>query len=187
MAGIRQAQKRLSREKILEAASRRLRAQGPDRVGIQAVMQEAGLTHGAFYAHFQNKEQLAVAAFEHAIETSQPPWFAAAEDCGTFEERLSVLARRYLTPEHREHRESGCAIAALASDVVGASPGLQASYSRAVEDTVQKIANGDAEYVDAAIEFLAAITGALSLARNTSDAELSDRILDVCLSRYSLT
>ncbi len=187
MAGVRQEQKRLSREKILDAASQRLREGGPDQLGIHAVMQDAGLTHGAFYAHFRNKDELAVAAFEHAIETNQPAWFAAAENSRTFDERLEILARNYLRTEHRNNRKNGCAIAALASEVVNASAQLKGSYSRAVEQTLERISGGDPDRLDEAIEFLASVTGALNMARNARDEETSNRILKVCMDRFSKT
>ncbi|MCB1692810.1 MAG: TetR family transcriptional regulator, partial [Pseudomonadales bacterium] len=68
--GKRAEQKEASLLRILDVASRRLREQGVDGAGIASVMKEAGLTHGAFYSHFGNKDELAGAAFRHAIATT---------------------------------------------------------------------------------------------------------------------
>ena len=42
-------------------------------------MRDAGLTHGAFYAHFDNKQELADAAFTHAITTGRSHWIAGPQ------------------------------------------------------------------------------------------------------------
>ena len=41
-----------TRQRILEAAGRRFKQEGIDGAGVAAVMSDAGLTNGAFYAHF---------------------------------------------------------------------------------------------------------------------------------------
>jgi hypothetical protein len=46
-------------QRILDAAGRLFRQGGIDGVGVDAVMKEAGLTHGGFFAHFASKEALA--------------------------------------------------------------------------------------------------------------------------------
>ena len=45
-----------SREKILEAAVRLFAFRGFDQVSLDDLMQEAGLTRGAFYAYFVSKQ-----------------------------------------------------------------------------------------------------------------------------------
>lgn len=185
MTNTRQQQKTASRRRILDAASQRLREGGPDHVGIHAVMKDANLTHGAFYAHFQNKAELTTVAFEHAIQTIQPDWFALAEGETTFEGRLAKLAKHYLTRSHRDNCSRGCALAALASDLEVAPDDLKASYANAVSQTIDTIAEGYPERKNEAIEFLASIMGAINLARNVQDRTLSDQILAACLQRYA--
>src|SRR5436190_17728613 len=51
-------QKQVTRQRILEAAGRRFKQDGIDGAGVAAVMSDAGLTNGAFYAHFASKEDL---------------------------------------------------------------------------------------------------------------------------------
>src|SRR5260370_24748469 len=51
-------QKRQAHERIPRAAARAFRAGGVERVGIAALMGDAGLTHGGFYAHFASKDAL---------------------------------------------------------------------------------------------------------------------------------
>ena len=46
------------RAAIVAAASRLFRQRGLDGVSVAEIMQEAGLTHGAFYGYFPSKEAL---------------------------------------------------------------------------------------------------------------------------------
>ena len=51
-------QKQATRQRILEAAGRRFKQDGIDGAGVATLMSDAGLTNGAFYAHFSSKEDL---------------------------------------------------------------------------------------------------------------------------------
>jgi TetR/AcrR family transcriptional repressor of nem operon len=78
-------------------------------------MQEADLTHGGFYRSFASKEALAAEACAVAMQNLAPRWsqvFVEAEPAS-----LKVMAKRYLSPQHRDALDEGCALAALASEV----------------------------------------------------------------------
>jgi TetR/AcrR family transcriptional repressor of nem operon len=70
--------KEASLRRILTAGASRLRVEGLDGAAIAPVMNEAGLTHGAFYAHFNNKDELAAAAFRFALLDNRPRWTGQA-------------------------------------------------------------------------------------------------------------
>jgi TetR/AcrR family transcriptional repressor of nem operon len=54
-------------ERILREAARLFRERGFDGAGVAVIMKAAGLTHGAFYAHFPSKDALEAEAVERAI------------------------------------------------------------------------------------------------------------------------
>src|SRR5580698_4139685 len=58
--GSSQADKAASHERIVTAASRRIRRDGIDNVSVSELMNEAGLTHGGFYRHFDTRDELVV-------------------------------------------------------------------------------------------------------------------------------
>jgi AcrR family transcriptional regulator len=58
-------------ERIVKEASRLFRERGFEKVSVEEVMKAAGLTHGAFYAHFSSKEELKSAAVAHG-RSDQP-------------------------------------------------------------------------------------------------------------------
>ncbi|MFT4714829.1 MAG: TetR/AcrR family transcriptional repressor of nem operon [Candidatus Azotimanducaceae bacterium] len=179
---LRAEQKTMSLHNIVSAASKRLTKEGLKGTSIQNVMKDAGLTHGAFYAHFDNKEALTEAAFSHAIESRQTKWVADKNE--SFEGRLSQMAESYLSETHRDQREFGCAIAALASEVSKANESFKQRYSNTIEQTINDIALDDENLIDEAILFLATMTGAINLARNTENQAFSNRILNTCIDRY---
>jgi TetR/AcrR family transcriptional repressor of nem operon len=177
--------KQQSLERILEAASRRLREEGLTGAAIAPVMEEAGLTHGAFYSHFANKDELAQSAFHHALDTGQPRWFEGGRREGeTWPERLNRLAASYLSPSHRDNRANGCAIGTLVSQVPTATEAFKQAYRARVETTLQAICDEedavDDEQLDEAIVFLVLCIGGLNLSRAVDDPRLSARILAAC-------
>lgn len=183
----RASKKRRSLELILDAASARLREEGLSGAAIAPVMQEAGLTHGAFYAHFRDKEALAVAAFRHAFRRDRRLWIGAVPD-RSWAARAARLARRYLTPRHRDARAMSCAFSALAADAARAPAGFRDAYGDelmrslaaicgAEDDAADPVPATDHPRFDEAVAMLALCVGGLSLARAVRDEALSDRIL----------
>src|SRR5690242_10591883 len=57
-------------ERIVKEASRLFRERGFENVSVADVMEAAGLTHGAFYAHFSSKEELQAAAVAYGQKVS---------------------------------------------------------------------------------------------------------------------
>ena len=62
MARYGKEHKQATRQRIIETAGRRLKRDGIDGSGVATLMADAGLTNGAFYAHFTSKEDLVATA-----------------------------------------------------------------------------------------------------------------------------
>jgi TetR/AcrR family transcriptional repressor of nem operon len=101
-------------ERILDAASRLVRERGFDGIGVAELMKEAGLTHGAFYAHFESKEAMAAAALDRALADMLKLADFAISEGG---DPLAAFANAYLTTKHRDNPGHGCAMATLGADV----------------------------------------------------------------------
>lgn len=173
--------KQRTRAKVLEVAARAIRADGPERVGVAAVMAEAGLTHGGFYAHFKSKDELLAAAVERMFEESRARLARETEGRGAAE-GLRAYIDFYLSAKHRDARGRGCPIAALASDVPRLSDGIRAAFATGVARLTgalgDKLAQlGVTEAPAAARSMVSELVGALSLARIEADTEASDTIL----------
>lgn len=179
---VREQKKQLSRQKILDAAARRIRVEGVDGAGIAAVMDDAGLTHGAFYSHFKNKGELARAAFVEALSTNRESW-AGKPSNSTWSERLSDLSERYLTSVHRDNLENSCALATLCSEMARGDSEFKKTYEAELCKTLNAVLRTDPadhsqEELSDALAFMALIVGSMTLARAVDSEQLSDAILE---------
>src|SRR5881398_1560282 len=111
------SKKEQTRERILRAAARAIRKHGYEGVGVADVMNEAGLTHGGFYAHFASRDALLAAAAEQAGAESIESLARAVAGAKPGDE-LMALVDIYLSERHVGAPEQGlgCAIAAAGSD-----------------------------------------------------------------------
>ena len=100
-------------DRIIREASRLFRERGFENVSVGEVMKAAGLTHGAFYAHFGSKQELQKAAVACGQELSAN----RARAYGTTKKGRQEYAVRYISPRHRDNPGDGCTMAALASEV----------------------------------------------------------------------
>jgi TetR/AcrR family transcriptional repressor of nem operon len=178
--GKRALGKRESLNKILDAAARRIREEGLDGAAIVPVMRDAGLTHGAFYSHFSSKDDLASAAFGRAITTGRPHWIKPILG-ESWSERLTGLAKRYLTTAHRDDLSTSCGFATLSSDAAHASDQFRASYEHELRTSLAAICGGDEsnDRLDDAIALMAVCVGGMALSRAVADPKFSSRILRV--------
>jgi len=178
IAGTRADNKRESLDKILDAAARRIREEGLAGAAIVPVMRDAGLTHGAFYSHFSSKDDLASAAFGRAIATGRRHWIKPMRG-ESWSERLTGLAKRYLTTAHRDNLATSCGFATLSSDAGRASDQFRASYEHELRGSLAAICDGDADRLDDAIALMAVCVGGMALSRAVADPSCSARILRV--------
>jgi TetR/AcrR family transcriptional regulator, transcriptional repressor for nem operon len=106
-------QKQATRQRILEAAGRRLKQDGIDGAGVAAVMSDAGLTNGAFYAHFASKEVLVANILADQLRAQRHRLDAEPADRAA----LETFIRSYLSPQHRDQAADGCPAAALLDEI----------------------------------------------------------------------
>lgn len=111
--------------KIVKDAARRVRAEGLTGAAVSAVMRDMGLTHGGFYKHFQNKDELLIEALSEAFREITDHLAQAAQDSppGT---GWKTIVKAYLSPEHLDHAEWECPLSALGSELARAEPAMKA-------------------------------------------------------------
>src|SRR5215213_8588007 len=109
----RQDHKQATRRRILEAAGRRFKQDGIDGSGVAALMTDAGLTNGAFYAHFESKDDLVANVVTDQLATQRAVLAALPEGRAALEE----FVRDYLAPQHRDDPSTGCPNAALLDEI----------------------------------------------------------------------
>jgi len=128
--------KDVSHRRIRAAASRMLRREGIDATSVHKVMKGAGLTVGGFYAHFASRQQMIRHAFLDAVKQRRDLVMGLLEGRGS-RDWLPTFLQSYLTVEHVEDRDNGCAWAALLSELPRADTQTRRMAERLFESSVR--------------------------------------------------
>jgi TetR/AcrR family transcriptional regulator, transcriptional repressor for nem operon len=112
----KEKQKAESRERILDAAAKLFRLKGFTATGVDELMAEAGLTAGAFYAHFKSKQDLFDQALKHSFQKARDRLIQGV-DLEAGRRSIDEVLARYVSELHRDHPEHGCAIPAIAAEI----------------------------------------------------------------------
>jgi TetR/AcrR family transcriptional repressor of nem operon len=164
-----------TRERIIDVASRQFRENGVAAVGLAGIMSDAGQTNGAFYTHFESKEDLVRAVLGNALSRRETKLQTTAG--------LEAMIRDYLSRSHRDNPHRGCPTAALVAEIARhpktTRDGFTVKVSRFIElIAAQLLAGSPGERRRTAIAIYGMMVGTLQLARAVNDRELSDEILE---------
>jgi AcrR family transcriptional regulator len=181
--------KEATHDRIVESAARAIRRSGYGGTGVADIMKDAGLTHGGFYAHFPSREAMLAEAADRAgaeavaasarIAAAAPP-----------EEALQALVRAYLSKDHVEGVETGCAVAALGSEMPRQVPEVRRAATRHIKAMIDLVARESPDWGqpgahERALVTVATMVGALILARAVDDARLSDALREAALQHLA--
>ncbi len=164
-----------TRQRILTAAGDLFREHGIDGVGVDAVMQQAGLTHGAFYLHFPSKEALAAEVSQTLLQHAAGKWDAISRS----PDRKAALQRivsRYLDPVHAASRHA-CPLTTLGPDVARRTASKHAAGEAlgGMIDALTRVLPGRKR--QKALATLATMVGAVVLSRLADDKALAEAFL----------
>jgi TetR/AcrR family transcriptional repressor of nem operon len=165
-------------ERILKEAARLFRERGFDGAGVAEIMEAAGLTHGAFYAHFASKDALEAEAVDRAFAQSGSSVYALTANAS---DAKRAFLDSYLSGAHRDHPGTGCPVAALGPEIARDSAARK-PFTQRVKHMIDGMA-GRFQWKRKsaarrnAIHLLSASVGALILARAVDDPQLSDELL----------
>jgi TetR/AcrR family transcriptional regulator, transcriptional repressor for nem operon len=168
-----------TRQRIIDVASRQFRENGVAAVGLAGIMADAGLTNGAFYAHFKSKEDLVQAVLSNALNRREATLRTALEN----NKGLQAAINDYLSPLHRDRPGGGCPTAALVAEVARHPKATREVFTDKVSGLIPLMASQiDTGSPDQrrrrAIAIYGMMVGTLQLARAVNDRELSNEILE---------
>ncbi|NYG06400.1 AcrR family transcriptional regulator [Phycicoccus badiiscoriae] len=179
MARYNKEHKEATRKRIIETAGRRFKQDGIDGSGIATLMADAGLTNGAFYAHFDSKDALVATVVgeelgRQAKEFAELPPGRAG---------LEAFVDWYLSRDHREHPEAGCPSAALLDEIGRTDTEAKRAYTKgakAILDEISvRLAPEDPDSArGTALALFTMMVGTMQLARAVSDRRLSNAVLE---------
>lgn len=188
-ANVRAAAKEASHERIVQAAARAIRRSGYDGTGVADIMKEAGLTHGAFYAHFESREAMLAEAADRAGAEANA-LAASVIAAAPPEQALRALMQAYLSREHLAGIETGCPISALGSEMPRQSPEVRRAATRRIKEMIDLIARQSPDWGqpgahERALVTAATMVGTLVLARAVDDPALSEALCSATLDRLA--
>jgi TetR/AcrR family transcriptional repressor of nem operon len=164
-----------TRRRILAATAARVRKDGLAATGVENAMRDAGLTHGAFYAHFASRGALLAEALGLAASEARDTWFAGLEALPR-EARFGQIVGRYLSAHHRDQPATGCAFGALVTEVARADRATRDVFETELRQTLSRLGESVGEDQQA-LAVMALAVGALALSRAVVDPDLSDALL----------
>jgi TetR/AcrR family transcriptional repressor of nem operon len=180
---------RISKEKaaenraaLIRAASKLFRTHGIDGVGVAEISKEAGLTHGALYAHFKSKEELALEALSYGFDQTALRMYATT--VGGMPD-LGAYLDGYLSPDAREDYAARCPMSASASEIGRQDKAISLRFTegymvmvRAFERQIADNQPGS-DALARAMVVVATMIGSVAIARGTAkgNPQLSDQVL----------
>lgn len=172
--------KQETHDRIVRTAAAAIRKHGFNGISVADIMEEAGLTHGGFYAHFESREAMLAEALDRAAgETLEQ--LSKVADTAKPDHALDKTVDTYLSDRHVAEPEHGCTLAALGSETARQSPEVRKVTTRRVRELADLLERqmsgwGKAERHEDALAVLSTMVGALLIARAVDDPQLSREI-----------
>jgi AcrR family transcriptional regulator len=185
------SRKEATHERIVETAARAIRRSGYGGAGVAEIMKEAGLTHGGFYAHFESREAMLAEAADRAGADGMAV-LARVAAAAPPKKALEAMLRTYLSKEHVEATATGCAVAALGSEMPRQAPKVRRAATRRIKEMIDLVARqspdwGRPDAHERALVTLSTALGALVLARAVDDPKLSNALREAALNHLTQT
>ncbi len=173
------SKKQQTHQRMLDAAGKEFRSKGYAGIGVDGIAKSAGVTSGAFYAHFGSKG----GAFDAALKTGLDE---VIEGISQFRKEhgknwVAAFAEYYLGRPHRNDLACGCAMTTLSPEIARADDHLQAIYEAKMKLIIGHIADGldggsKGNRQTRAWAMLSTLIGGLTLARAVQSNDIADSI-----------
>jgi TetR/AcrR family transcriptional regulator, transcriptional repressor for nem operon len=165
-----------ARDALVRAGARSLKTSGFNGIGVDGLAAAAGVTSGAFYSNFPNKEAMLEAVIDAGLGE---PFLADTDSTTSAEgrERLISFIADYLSADHSMDPGEGCVMPALSADVARAQPRVKDAYEHKMTKLVDRIADQlDGDEPDRkrrAWSIVALMVGALLISRGIPENSTS--------------
>lgn len=164
-----------TREKILAAAALLFTRKGFEDVSIDDVMQKAGLTRGAFYAHFKSKSDI----YHQAVLFGALRAEEHIKKLGI--KNVVEFAENYLKIGTAENSLQYCTLAFLITDIAQRDKDVKTTYTKVLKG-YQRVLTSLGASKDMATQLSVILIGGLAMSRAVTDTSLKAEILRNCLS-----
>ena len=178
--------KRKITDRIRAGAAKTLREHGFDAVNLDKLMKEAGLTRGAFYAHFPSKGALLAEVMRH-----EHPLLTLLENRpgpgpGDLRDQLLEVFAGYLDVRNLEDVFRGCTLAALTGDATRAPDVVKEAYGDAFQAICVEMGRGQKHGANAYCPALLIASGAVRSAMAMQQADRRAQVLSAAHDAFRL-
>jgi len=177
--------KATTRKKVLDSAITLFSSKGFDHVSIDELMKHAGLTRGAFYAHFESKEAVYAKAIIAGAKKSRIRHQKPKEL--TEEAWMKDLLMGYLSEDHITQKYSPCPLAFLVTDIANNEVEVRTTYTRMykmLNKTIQAQIDKNPDRKKPSEQEILATTammiGGVAIGRALNDNVTTKKLLDSC-------
>ncbi|HEB66574.1 MAG TPA: TetR/AcrR family transcriptional regulator [Gammaproteobacteria bacterium] len=168
-----------TRQRILESALACFTRHGFAAVSIDQLMAHAGLTRGAFYAHFRSKSEVYAEAIANARHLHRERIAAMLPVDAPARARLRQFVEQYLSREHVNEPNRPCPLACLVTDVASGDAHVRATYTRIFEGMnrlLREMQETESDE-DTLLAVSAMMIGTVAVCRALDDPALVERLL----------
>jgi TetR/AcrR family transcriptional repressor of nem operon len=170
-----------TRARLLQAAFREIYKSGFRGTDLDTILRTAGVTKGAMYHHFENKEALGYAVVEEIIaDMTQEKWLGPLKNASNpIDALIGIIASTSLRPRDLRY---GCPLNNLSQEMAPLDEGFRKRTAKVFGDwqsaiatalrtgKTGKLVRGDVNPEEMASFLLATYEGYISLAKSHQDA-----------------
>jgi AcrR family transcriptional regulator len=183
------------KRRVIDAAFQNFTTKGFNRTALQDLLQEIGVSGGAYSHHFASKKDLVLAVITNAVANAvDKSWIAPVNAAASTKQGVRAVFQRIIRSLDEAERVSGCPLNNLALELATQDPDIRAAIDdvfslwraalakKIEDDQLQgKLKHLKAE--DAAIFIIATYSGAMAMAK-VSNSALPLRICSRQLMSY---
>ena len=168
-------QKQRTRKRVLDASAELAKAKGFAAASVDELMAAAGMTGGAFYAHFDSKNALFAELITQELARSAER--LTPREGYTREQLLAHLFSSYLSLAHVQGAGSGCVIPALGPEISRADAQVKGAFEKAMNGLHRDWTRllGDS---DAAWSVICQLVGTIVVARAMGSKAGAGKVVD---------
>lgn len=163
-----------TRQKLIENAGALAKKEGFATTGVDGLMATVGLTGGAFYSHFDSKNELLLEIIKRELAVSYERINQQSS-----QENLANFLNVYLSSSHLKLPEMGCALPSLTTEVGRADDSAKEEFEQGLVKIHLSLTAqlGDTQQAWAVISM---VVGSVSLARAMKNPETQNALLNAC-------
>ncbi len=184
-----QSKSERTRQFIIETTANIFNTKGYVGTSMSDLTEATGLTKGSIYGNFENKEEVALAAFDYNLEKLRKIILQRMTSATTYRDKLIVYAQVYHSFKRGPFPEGGCPILNTAVEADDTNNQLKDRAAKAVLRWQKSIINliqggvnagefkSNVDANNVALSMIALIEGGIMIARVTNQPANLDEVL----------